>query len=154
MNRPALTDLPPRFHEQVRQQLAQAAKGRVSAHPAAILAPARPLAKPTLRQSRSDNMNKWEREFLAYLQSDRPNASIHREVSLPLANGLRYKVDFVVASKIMDTGAALVGAFEVKGRRLPAGIAKLKMAARLYPWISFHIVTKRNGAFVTERVFA
>lgn len=96
-------------------------------------------AKKRIRQKSGDGMNKWERDFRAEYLEPR-FASIHREVSLPLANGLRYKVDFLCC----HTSGSPKG-YEVKGVARAAGIAKLKMAATLYPWIAFRLVTKRKG---------
>lgn len=100
-----------------------------------------------IRQKTGDGMNGWEREFRESYLVPRW-LHIHREVSLPLANGLRYKVDFLCA----HTGQIWAGevrdiiGYEVKGQARAAGIAKLKMAARLYPWIGFRLVTKRKGS--------
>lgn len=100
-----------------------------------------------IRQKAGDGMNGWEREFRESYLVPRW-LHIHREVSLPLANGLRYKVDFLCA----HTGQIWAGevrdiiGYEVKGQARAAGIAKLKMAARLYPWIGFRLVTKRKGS--------
>lgn len=115
--------------------------------------------KKMIRQCQGDGLNRWEREYLAILTATNPGASIHREVSLPLANGLRYKVDFLVAADATnghkDRVSCVIG-YEVKGHRKPTGIAKIKMAARVYPWITFKLVTKqgkrRGGGWDVERV--
>ena len=99
-----------------------------------------PASKP-IRQRKGDGFNKWEREFLGELQQRHVGSHIHREVALPLANGTAYKVDFLVAKGF----SAEVLAYEVKGRRLSTGIVKLKVAASLYPWIKFHLVTREAG---------
>lgn len=107
-----------------------------------------PAAKRIRQRTTGDGMNKWEREFGAHLALHWEN--VHREVSLPLANGLRYKVDFLCADGVFVAG------FEVKGFARSTGIAKLKMAARLYPWVRFHLATKRKdlpGGWALEEVF-
>lgn len=110
------------------------------------------VEKARIRQHKGDGMNRWEREYLAVL--DVQWSHIHREVSLPLANGLRYKVDFLCVST-KQPALEVVG-YEVKGRARSTGIAKLKMAASLYPWIVFFLVTKRRkkdgGGWTEERV--
>ncbi len=98
-----------------------------------------------IRQHQGDGMNKWEREWRERITPFYEH--IHREVSLPLANGLRFKIDFLC----VDRFGAVFG-HEVKGRCLPAGIAKLKMAATIYPWISFRMAGKVDGEWVTEDV--
>ncbi len=98
-----------------------------------------------IRQHQGDGMNKWEREWRERITPFYEH--IHREVSLPLANGLRFKIDFLC----VDRFGAVFG-HEVKGRCLPAGIAKLKMAATLYPWITFRMAGKVDGEWVTEDV--
>lgn len=104
-----------------------------------------------IRQRAGDGMNAWEREYRAALLADFPGSSIHREVALPLANGLSYKVDFLVGRP----ERAPLG-YEVKGLARAAGIAKLKMAATVYPWIQFYLVTKKRkrdgGGWAVERV--
>lgn len=116
-------------------------------------------APKRIRQHQGDGMNKWEREYLAVITANNPASSIHREVSLPLANGLRYKLDFLVATDATngheDRVSCVIG-YEVKGHRRPTGIAKVKMAARLFPWIAFKLVTKqgkrRGGGWDIEPV--
>lgn len=109
--------------------------------------------KPRIRQRKGDGMNHWEREYLAIL--DIQWSHIHREVALPLANGLRYKLDFLCVST-KEKEIEVVG-YEVKGFARSTGIAKLKMAARLYPWIVFFLATKRKkrdgGGWAEERVW-
>lgn len=100
-----------------------------------------------IRQRQGDGMNKWEREYAERLARlcTRGASRIHREVSLPLANGLRYKVDFLCAF-VADDGAIAVEGHEVKGFARSTGIAKLKMAASVYPWIKFFLATRNKNA--------
>jgi hypothetical protein len=112
---------------------------------------AAPVAPKRIRQHAGDSMNTWEREWRACVAHCYEH--IYREVSLPLANGLRYKVDFLC----VDTMGAVYG-YEVKGFARSTGIAKLKMAATLYPWIKFVLVSKRTkregGGWNKEEVLA
>ena len=108
--------------------------------------------KQPIRQRKGDGMNKWEREFLAVIMALKiESQTVHREVSLPLANGLRYRVDFLVGCRTFDDKSH-VFAYEVKGLRRSTGIAKLKMAATLYPWITFYLVTRENGVWQYTKV--
>ena len=112
--------------------------GKAMAETVRAMIEAKP-AKKRVQQHAGDGMNGWERAYRAELIMTFPGWTCHREVSLPLANGLRYKVDFLVGKP----GATPLG-FEVKGQARAAGIAKLKMAATLYPWITFKLVTKKR----------
>lgn len=115
-----------------------------------LLAETATVRKKRIRQKCGDGMNKTERAFLAYLQAHYGTAcTIHREVSLPLANGVRYKVDFMTGMPNKDDDSAIVRAYEVKGYARDDAIVKLKVAATLYPWIRFLLVTKlKSGSEV------
>lgn len=135
MSKPILADLPPRYQEQVRAQLQR------TPHPRTVaIEQAEP--KLSLRQNRS-GMNKTEARFADWLRSKNPTAHIHREVSLPLANGVRYKVDFLCARPgeypNKDTSCTVTG-YEVKGFMRDDAAVKLKVAAQAYPWITFFLV--------------
>lgn len=110
------------------------------------------IAKPRIRQHKGDGMNKWEREYSATLKLRCTH--VYREVSLPIANGSVFKIDFLCAT--VEGDRLFVSGYEVKGRALPAGIVKLKVAASLYPWIQFVMVTKRKkregGGWSEERI--
>jgi len=67
---------------------------------------------------------------------------------IALADGLKYRPDFLVVRRREIDGAVLLEVHETKGtprgRRL--GEAKVKMAATIYPWISFFILeAERDG---------
>jgi hypothetical protein len=75
-------------------------------------------------------------------------------MTLKLANGVRYTPDFIVALSPVVQEIAQVLAFETKGfLRDDAGV-KIKVAAQQWPWIAFHLVTKRKGGWDVERVCA
>lgn len=115
----------------------------------------KPTLKPgkRMRQKSGDGMNGWEREWLMLLRARPGHRTDHREASLPLANGLRYKLDFLTSRDDIDPADPyVIEGFEVKGFARSTGIAKLKMAATLYPWIKFYLVYKRDGAWQTEDV--
>ncbi len=164
-----ISDLPAKYQAEAYRQLGQApakplgvaratAVGRFPVEVVPTPSPrARGAAKPIRQRQGGDGMNKWEREFLAKLGADFPSASIHREVSLPLCNGARYKVDFLVGSAVApdSPGPTRPQAYEVKGQKRSTGILKLKVAASLYPWIVFHIVTRprKGGAWQIDQVY-
>ena len=61
---------------------------------------------------------------------------------ITLADRLKYRPDFIVVRDVTAEGAARIEVHEIKGtppgRRL--GEAKVKMAATVFPWISFFIL--------------
>lgn len=140
-----IADLPPKFQAQIAAQLAGGKPiGMARAAEVAKIEIVPHADKKRIRQHAGDGMNNWEREYAAKLAAQYPGCAIHREVSLPLANGLRYKVDFLVAVHDKESGKASVFGYEVKGLARSTGIAKAKMAARIFPWILFTLATKRR----------
>ena len=107
-----------------------------------------------IRQHQGDGLNKWEREYRTLILTKWPDCFLHREVSLPLANGVKYKLDFLRVLRT-DDGCHCMG-FEVKGQARSTGIVKVKVAAQAYPWITFRLVTKRRkkdgGGWAEETV--
>jgi len=97
---------------------------------------------PRLRQKRVAKLNKTEAAFLEWSKANyRIGDPVFyaQEITLQLANGLRYTPDFVMNRKV-----GYVAAFEVKGFMRDDAAAKLKMAASKYPWISFFLVTAED----------
>ncbi|AHF89528.1 hypothetical protein OPIT5_03895 [Opitutaceae bacterium TAV5] len=135
--RVTIADLSPKFQVEAYRQIA--AKAAPAIKPTVA-----PSAKPRIRQKSGDGLNGWEREHLGRI---RPLwHHIYREPTLPLANGVVYKPDFLVVR------AGEIEGHEVKGQHKPAGIAKVKVAARLYPWIKFRLFWKEKGQWKTQEV--
>jgi len=63
-----------------------------------------------------------------------------QNITLKLANGVRYTLDFNVTDR---SGDALPEFFEVKGFMRDDASVKLKVAAALYRQFIFYLVTKR-----------
>lgn len=114
---------------------------------------------PVKRRLRQDTKgpNKLEQEFEAFLREEwrTKKAHIHPQgLTLTLANGVRYTPDFIVAVpcvtevettyQVEGRAAVMLLAFETKGFMREDASVKIKVAARLYPWIKFHLVTKRR----------
>lgn len=104
-----------------------------------------------LRQS-SVGMNKTEALFFAHLRASQPGAWIEREpVALKLGNGVRYNPDFLVSTlETIGPGkacSAQLTAYEVKGYMRDDAAVKIKVAARMYPFIRFVLVWRdgRDG---------
>ena len=130
--RMTLADIPARLLPEVERQLA--GKRTVEAP-----------APKRLRQRSAPKLNKTEAAFAAWLRARASDlAVIHEQaIKLTLANGTTYTPDFVVA---IPTGLATEGddvtAYEVKGFMRDDASVKLKVAASLYPWIRFVLVSK------------
>lgn len=149
MNKPTLSDLPPRYQAQARAQLAAVPHPRTVQlqHAAPVLAKKAPSR---IRQN-SAGLNKTEQAFFDYLKS-REDPGVPRTVlppqsiTLRIANGCRYTPDFVVAyhHSIGIPSVDLV-AYEVKGFMRDDAAVKIKVAATAFPWIAFHLVTKLPG---------
>lgn len=129
-------DLAPKYQEQIAKQLGGGPLGMARSE--AVRAVPIVAVKPRIRQNSGDGMNKTERRYDGILRASWDY--VYREPSLPLANGLKYKLDFLV----VGNGGRIEG-HEVKGRAFAAGIVKVKMAARLFPWIKFFLVTAKKG---------
>jgi hypothetical protein len=110
-----------------------------------------PSAK-MIRQAAGDGMNKTERAFRDWLVASFPRAEIHREVSLPLANGARYKPDFLTAQRLDSSSSLYVAAWEVKGFMRDDAAVKIKVAAKTYPWIHFTLAWRKNDAWKMQEV--
>lgn len=103
-------------------------------------APTQAPAKARLRQKAGDGLNKTERAFLGYLKRQDGGALVYpQSITLKLGNGVRYSPDFI------ETNEFHINAYEVKGFMRDDAAVKLKVAASLYPWITFYLATRRNG---------
>jgi hypothetical protein len=145
MTKPTITDLPERYQAQIRAQLAGVAHPRtVTVEHATELPPARKLGKPRIRQN-SAGLNKTEQAFSDWLRSNltMTMVALPQAITLKLANGVRYTPDFFTIEAY--NGCHRLKAYETKGYMRDDASVKLKVAATLYPWIRFHLVTKRSG---------
>lgn len=99
---------------------------------------AAPVAKKRLRQNAS-GLNKTEQAFYDFMVGVYgAKAVLSQHVTLRIANGCRYTPDLVL---FVSSGAMF--AYEVKGFMRDDAAVKLKVAASLYPWIKFHLVTRK-----------
>lgn len=103
----------------------------------------RHASKPRIRQDRG-GLNSTEAAFKAHLEAKHAGASRKiigsQNITIRLANGVRYTPDFNVTDR---SGDALPEFFEVKGYMRDDAAVKLKVAAALYPQFIFFLVTKR-----------
>lgn len=109
--------------------------------------PPRPKEGAKRIRQNSAGLNKTEQAFFDCLKESHPGALVYSQsVTLGLANGVRYTPDFVVRE------FSVVAAYEVKGFMRDDAAVKLKVAASLYPWILFHLVTRKGGQWQVDRV--
>lgn len=156
MNKPTISDLPPRYQAQALAQLAAVPHPRtVQLH--RVTTPAKPAKKaPSRIRQNSAGLNKTEQAFYDYLKTQE-ETGVERTVlppqsiTLKLANGCRYTPDFFVAFHFQNTNGQIVPtteliAYEVKGHMRDDAAVKIKVAATTFPWITFYLVTKLPGA--------
>ena len=99
-----------------------------------------------LRQSTKPVMNKLEQEWFQELQRRHPTLPIHcQAIRFKLCNGVSYTPDMF---------AFRYGwAWEVKGKHTwDDAIVKLKMAARIWPEITWTLAWKENGQWQTQQI--
>lgn len=100
-------------------------------------------AKVAVRPSTDEErLNKTEAAFLAYLRAEKRWAFIGiQNVTLKLADDTRYTPDFVCVGH----GGEIV-AFETKGFWRDDARVKIKVAARLFPFLQFTAVSRTKGS--------
>lgn len=110
----------------------------------------KPMPAKRIRQSTKPLSNPLETEFGQYLQANYPNASTkfyEQAITLRLGNGLKYTPDWVVCISLRTY------CFEVKGKHVwDDSIAKLKMAATVYPKWGWYLVWKQDGQWSMQKV--
>lgn len=99
-----------------------------------------------IRQN-STGLNKTEISFFEYLEntSPLPTKVYAQAITLRIANGCRYTPDFFTIGQGIK-------AYEVKGFMRDDAAVKLKVTASLFPWIKFHLVTRKGGTWQIHEV--
>lgn len=115
------------------------------------------LSKMTspLRQSTA-TPTKAEQEWTRILRQQYPDAWVTEQaITFRLANGLRYTPDNVVFGGFTHRFSA----YEVKGKRrkdsrwfTDDSKVKIKVAARVFPWVRWAVVWKENGQWQEQVV--
>ncbi len=118
-------------------------------------APQKPAkrAKQMIRQN-SAALNKTEQAFKDYL-TPRHFPILCQAVTLKIGNGVRYTPDFFCPKDATNGHEAAVTecvAYEVKGFMRDDAAVKLKVAASLYPWIKFHLVSRKKGEWIVQEI--
>jgi hypothetical protein len=108
----------------------------------------KPKAPQLLRQNKK-GPNKLEAAFAAVLRAENPGVQIREQaVTLLLANGVRYTPDMF----IMELGR--LEAFETKGHMRDDAAVKIKIAAAIWPQITFWLVWRKAGVWHRQRILA
>lgn len=105
-----------------------------------------PHPKPvfTLTPSTDEQkLNRTEKSWLAVLRSRNVHWIGIQAVTLKLGDDCRYTPDFEVIDQ-----AGLYTFYETKGFMREDALAKLKTAARAFPWAKFVVVTRVDGAWI------
>lgn len=108
-----------------------------------------PKPRKRLRQSSKPLMNKLEQERYDLLKTDSLVANLRAQsLTFRLANGLRFTpdltYDLIDGSRYVD---------EVKGKHTwDDSLAKLKMAASVYPEWRWRLVWKEDGQWETQEI--
>lgn len=147
-----LTAINPRYHAQVVAQLHGTAHKPTVPQGNLASAGLPGAQKPRLQQD-GKGPNKTEAAFVQWLreqncsQADRP--ILEQAVTLKLANGVRYTPDVFCPLPVPTF-------YEVKGFMRDDAAVKIKVAAHLFPWFMFYLVTKRTkkqgGGWQVDRV--
>ena len=105
---------------------------------------------PTLIRQNTKGPNKLEAAFAAVLRAENPGVQIREQaVTLQIGNGVRYTPDMM----IIEPGR--LEAFETKaGLFRDDAKVKLKIAASVWPQITFTLVWRKAGAWHRQRILA
>ena len=115
--------------------------------------PPAPLAQkpkaPQLLRQKAKGPNKLEAAFAAVLRAENPGVQIREQaVTLLLANNCRYTPDMM----IVEPGR--LEAYETKGHMRDDASVKLKVAASVWPQITFWLVWRKAGVWHRQRILA
>jgi hypothetical protein len=103
----------------------------------------------TLLRQNTKGPNKLEAAFAAVLRAENPGVQIREQaVTLLLANGVRYTPDMM----ILEPGRQ--EAWETKGHMRDDAACKLKIAASIWPQITFWLVWRKAGVWHRQRILA
>lgn len=159
-----IADLPEKYRAAAWQQLGggaplgQARAKAVSTFPVEIVPT--PTGKPRIRQN-SEGLNKTEAAFYAHLQRtskgtqepgnefpQRIDVMPPQTITLRLGNGVRYTPDFATVTHAHTIGnesaAQTLRFYEVKGFMRDDAAVKIKVAASMFPYWRFYMVTKAS----------
>lgn len=138
-----ITRLSPHAQKQIREEQARRAAERQARQQATVSKSHEP------EQQQSPVVNKWEMMYSYELMQRKLNGEIqwfgYESIKLRLAKATTYTPDFVV---VLPDGR--VEFHEVKGFWRDDARVKIKVAAELFPWARFVVVTRKHGEFKKE----
>lgn len=136
-----------RLSDSAREQIAREIERRRSEQTARSTNALGPEKKVAGKKNR---MNQWETDYAGRLEMQRIAGEIDwwsfEPMRLRLAKATGYTPDFIVVSQ------GRISAHEVKGFWRDDARVKLKVAAEMYRWIRFVIVTRCRGEFMFEEL--
>jgi len=134
-----LTDLPRHMQDQVSAQLHAAPVAPASSIKVAI------KAKQSADESK---LNKLESAWLAVLRADITLAwvGVHA-LTFKIGDDCRYTPDFIA----LNLDGELI-AYETKGFMRDDARVKLKVAARMFPFVGFVLVERKAGAWICTEI--
>ena len=134
-----LTDLPKHMQDQVSAQLHPLPAAPASSIKVAI------KAKPSADESK---LNKLESAWLAVLRADITLAwvGVHA-LTFKIGDDCRYTPDFIA----LNLDGELI-AYETKGFMRDDARVKLKVAARMFPFVGFVLVERKAGAWICTEI--
>ena len=169
-----IADLPEKYRQEAWRQLGDGkplgqARAEAVGKYAVEIVPT-PSAKPRIRQN-SEGLNKTEAAFYEHLKRtsagtqdpangypQRVDVLAPQTMTLRLGNGVRYTPDFATVTHAHTVGnesaAQTLRFYEVKGYMRDDAAVKIKVAASLFPFWHFYLVTKaKGGAWNIDPVF-
>lgn len=109
-------------------------------------------SRAIVRQSHKQP-TKLHRDFGEYLRQTFPWASVREEdVTLKIANGVRYTPDWVVIDMERAEPDERFVCYECKGFMRDDAAVKIKLAPTIHPWAKFFLVTREDGKWKIQQV--
>lgn len=106
------------------------------------------LPRPILKASNDESkLNKTERAWLSELRIRNPKFLGIQAMTFKLGDDCRYTPDFIEISQ-EDKFIA----WEVKGFMRDDALVKLKVAARMFPFLDFYVVKRIKGSWETKKI--
>lgn len=110
--------------------------------------PVKSLPRPNLKASNDESkLNKTEAAWLAELRIRNPKFLGIQAMTFKLGDDCRYTPDFIEISQ-EDKFIA----WEVKGFMRDDALVKLKVAARMFPFLDFYVVKRIKGSWETKKI--
>ncbi len=147
MSRFTIDQLPPHYAAQAQAQMRPKAPLPASPPTPTEKTPGKATAAKNRIRQNNVVLNRTEQAFLEFLKAHGWPTVLSQAITLRLGNGVRYTPDFVTVGP--DEKAE---AWETKGFMRDDAAVKLKVAASLYPWIKFHLVTRKKGEWIIQEV--